>query len=136
MDFLDNFTLFGMGGVVLVIAVVEGIKAVAQNIGKALTPVATVVICTLVSWGVLAMIEAVNYLPGSEPYVKGALAAILMPLSAMGVYSGIKNAVGGLVSMTKAPTVQHTVEHVTVQPIPPPPPNSEAPPIESITTGV
>lgn len=102
MDFLNSFALFGMGAVALVIAVVEGVKAVADQIKRPLSPIACVVTAVVVSWVILGMIALDTYMPASEPYVRFTLAGILLPLGAMGLFSGAKNAAGGIVGMVKS----------------------------------
>src|SRR4051812_45483919 len=102
IDFLNQFQLFGLGAIALIITVVEGIKAVAENLHAPLTPVQNVVAAVAVTWVVLGMVALVTYLPGSSDYVKYALAGIIGPLSVMGVYSGAKNMFQGLVSTVKS----------------------------------
>ena len=101
-DFLSQFNLFGMAVIALIVVVVNGVKSVGDLINRPLSPIASVVSVLVVSWLLFGMHALVTYLPQSEPYVRYALAGLLGPLSAMGLYDMGKNGMQMLAGIFKA----------------------------------
>lgn len=94
-EFLDTFSLFDMALVALVPMIVQGIKAVYRWwYSVEMPPRVAVGTVFVVSWVLLAMHALVAYAPGSDQYVKYALAAVLLPLTAAGVYGTAKAMAG------------------------------------------
>ena len=90
-DFLGQYELFGLGLVVLVPFLVQGVKAAyAAAFGKEMPAWGQIVTVIVVCWGLLAAHAVVTYSPQNTPYVKYTLAAVLLPLACMGAYSGAK----------------------------------------------
>lgn len=91
-EFLNVFNLFGIALAVLVPFIVQGIKAAYSyyNDGAPMPPKAIVVTVVIVCWFLLGLHAALFYKLLAEDAARYVLGGVLLPLSALGAYSGLK----------------------------------------------
>ena len=82
---MGEITLYGMSAVVLIVAVVQGLKTLGLRDEWA--PWATLVVAVL---GAVA-VQLLVYVPGAEPIIKTVVLAVVLFLGATGGYTVSKN---------------------------------------------
>lgn len=93
-EFLQKYSLFGMPILVLIPFTVQGIKgAYRMAFNREMASWAQVLMVFLVAWLLLGAYALMRYVPDSSEAVGIALAGILGPLTAMGLYDGARSLV-------------------------------------------
>jgi uncharacterized membrane protein len=95
-DFMKGFTVAGLQLVLIVPFVVGGIVSWWEQITLGeMPPLAKIATVVLVTWTLLAATAVEQFAPQHAQYVRYGLAALLLPVWASGLYSGVKRVATG-----------------------------------------
>lgn len=89
-DFLNTFSIFGIPALVVVIAIVAGVRGIWKSMPDGMIPVVTAIAGIIVAF----LIGLIDWQPELAPLVKYILLGLLLGLGGSGLYSQVKKVAG------------------------------------------